>query len=385
MSQGTHILAVVALLVFVGPFEAFWFQGCEGRRLHDASTSKSRLRGVKPQAGEDEFVRVSGTGFALGGQSFHFDGVNSPYLMDQAASGKKYLVTRGPLQYAPGKYNGAKWDGLDWVVSEIRKRGLKAVIPFTDQWTQHDGIRQYVEWSGSAHSNNDFFSDGPCKSMFRNHVAHFLNRRNAYTGFLYKDDPTIAAWNLANEPRCPGCASEKLDSWIREMSDFVRGSGAKQLISTGVEGFFRQGGGLNPTDWDGYMGQHFPMNHAHPNIDFAVYHFWPDNWFPIADIERKLKLMRMWMDAHMDTARALGKPLVLEEFGKELDQGGILGRNRFFSTAYDVGRASETSGGPHRGVMFWAFGEGLSYMLPRYVVGATSSTFQSARQFFMRG
>lgn len=29
-----------------------------------------------------------------------------------------------------------------------------------------------------------------------------LTRRNIYTGIEYRDDPTIFAWELINEPRC---------------------------------------------------------------------------------------------------------------------------------------------------------------------------------------
>jgi len=31
-----------------------------------------------------------------------------------------------------------------------------------------------------------------------------LTRRNAVTGVRYRDDPTIMAWDVMNEPRCPG-------------------------------------------------------------------------------------------------------------------------------------------------------------------------------------
>lgn len=39
------------------------------------------------------------------------------------------------------------------------------------------------------------------------YVKKIVNRRNSITGVLYRDDPTIMAWDLANEPYVLGDAS----------------------------------------------------------------------------------------------------------------------------------------------------------------------------------
>jgi len=46
-----------------------------------------------------------------------------------------------------------------------------------------------------------------CRSAFKNYVKKIINRRNTITGVLYRDDPTIMAWDLANEPYVLGDAS----------------------------------------------------------------------------------------------------------------------------------------------------------------------------------
>ena len=67
----------------------------------------------------------------------------------------------------------------------------------------------------------------------------------------------------------------------------------------------------NPSGWAGYTGQDFMPQHAVRAIDYAAMHLWPDNWK-----RYDLDFGSGWMRNHTDDARRLGKPLVLEEFGK---------------------------------------------------------------------
>ena len=55
----------------------------------------------------------------------------------------------------------------------------------------------------------------------------------------YGEDPTILAWELANEPENPGDFSGKvLQSWIAEMSHFIKDNAPNQLVTSGSQGFF---------------------------------------------------------------------------------------------------------------------------------------------------
>eukprot|EP00899_Mesostigma_viride_P027392 jgi/Mesvir1/7838/Mv25064-RA.5 len=309
-----------------------------------ADADLDMLVAFDPQAvssANNPFVRAERGRFMLGCEEFLFNGANSPYLMDDATNGRRWAVTAtldnlqragasivrtwgfgingSPLQTAPGMYDYSKLEGMDFVLSEMKKRGLKAVIPFVDYWTRYDSVPKYVSWSPTAKGLNDFFTDETVKKIYRDHVSFFLNRRNTITGAFYKADPTIAAWNLGNEIRCMKCPLSKMNNWINEMSAHVKAQGAKQMVTTGVEGFFSTKE-LNPAPWATGMGQDFYMNHNVPNIDFAVYHLWPDNWIRAKSLEEKVTFVKAWVKSHMNAAKKLGKPLVLEEFGKDLSQ-----------------------------------------------------------------
>ena len=47
----------------------------------------------------------------------------------------------------------------------------------------------------------DFFSSPTCQQLYRGFFAALLSRVNTVTGVAYRDDPTIFAWELINEPR----------------------------------------------------------------------------------------------------------------------------------------------------------------------------------------
>ena len=62
-------------------------------------------------------------------------------------------------------------------------------------------LMQYIQWAG-AEGHDVFFTDTEVKQLFKDHIDTMVNRRNTINNRLYKDDPTIFAWDLMNEPRC---------------------------------------------------------------------------------------------------------------------------------------------------------------------------------------
>lgn len=105
---------------------------------------------------------------------------------------------------------------------------------------------------------------------------------------MYRDDPTIIAWNLINEPRCESWlaankdCNKRFQAWVSEMSTHVRSLDPNHMITIGSEGFFGDSTPqlmqYNPQAWARELGQDFVLNTNLPNIDFATVHAWPDNW-----------------------------------------------------------------------------------------------------------
>ena len=201
-------------------------------------------------------------------------------------------------------------------------------------------MSQYLDWAAARRrgggafpevfeaSKSAFFSDPDCGRMYKANAKALIERVNAFTGVSYRDDPTIFAWELINEPRCRGCGA-RLQAWIEEMAKYVKRLDPNHMLSTGEEGFYagdaRGSARVNPEVWASTTGQDFIANHAVPEIDFAVAHLWPDNWgvFTLGG-SLGAAFTEEWIRAHTrDATRVLRKPFVLEEFGVKGGQSGF--------------------------------------------------------------
>ena len=324
---------------------------------------------------QNDFVRVSGTRFLVGcpPTEYKIVGWNTYTLIEQAAEvpvgsfsadfskrGKMQVLEMldaaqlagfntvrtwaynvgeyQPFQVEPGVYHEPSFNGLDWVLHQASKRGVKLILVLTDYWEHNGGVSQYQDWAAernrgapslffgpaqttsSTASKSSFFSDPACKRMYKDNAKALIERVNTYTGVRYKNDPTIFAWELINEPRCRGCG-DVLQNWIEEMAKYVKSLDSNHLLSTGEEGFYasdsRGSQRVNPEVWAATTGQDFIKNHAVPEIDFAVAHLWPDNWgvFTLGG-SLGAEFTEEWIRVHArDSMRVLGKPFVLEEFG----------------------------------------------------------------------
>ena len=78
--------------------------------------------------------------------------------------------------------------------------------------------------------------------MFDDYVRAVVGRRNIVTGKLYRDDPAIFSWQLANEPR-PGGSDEAgrrhmkaYLAWIEGTARLIKSIDPNHMVSTGSEG-----------------------------------------------------------------------------------------------------------------------------------------------------
>ncbi|KAJ7981469.1 Mannan endo-1,4-beta-mannosidase [Quillaja saponaria] len=338
------------------------------------------------------FVERNGTQFFLDGKTFYINGWNSYWLMDHAVeedrrprvgemlqAGAKMGLTvcrawafndghYNALQISPGRFNEQVFSALDLVIAEARQHGVRLLLSLVNNLKAYGGKTQYVKWAwqegiGLSSSNDSFFFDPSIRNYFKNYIRTILTRKNTITGIEYRDDPTIFAWELMNEPRCMSDTSgDTLQDWIEEMSAFVKSIDKNHLVTVGLEGFYGPDNPkrltVNPEEWASRLGSDFIRNSKVSNIDFASVHIYPDHWFHDQEFEDKLKFVSKWMISHIeDGDRELKKPVLFSEYGlSNLNKDFLPSqRDKFYKTVLDTIHKSAKRKHSGAGALAWQF------------------------------
>jgi len=354
-----------------------------------------------------DFITVENGIFMLKGSPYYFIGTNYWYgamIATKASYGDRerllkeldqmkeaginnlriYVGSEGPddmpfrvtptLQPSPGMYNDDLLEGLDYLLSEMGKRGLYAILFLNNSWDWSGGYSQYLNWNGygtipypSVKPNTwteficyaaQFIQCDECQRQFALHVRYIISRTNRYTGLKYIDDPAIMTWEIGNEPRA--FSQDNIPAfrkWISSVASLIKELDPNHLVTTGTEG---QHGCEESLEL-------FETIHSTPDIDYLTMHIWPKNWqwLDINDIKGSLdtsiKNSNDYIRAHLEIANRLNKPIVLEEFGLPRDFHGYSPmettkcRDRYYKNAFNQVIASAKKGGRLAGCNFWTY------------------------------
>ena len=372
--------------------------------------AEAPVAGSTPAA--EEFVQVVNGQFVLQGKPYRFVGANMWYgaylgspeddVGDRSrlvheldflnAMGVRNLRILGaseqsPLRDAvsPAITNQGKvvredlLVGLDFLLAEMAKRDMKAVVYLNNFWEWSGGMATYLSWvrdgeivdpsdsstpwPAFALYSSEFYREPRAIALFDDYVKTVTSRVNSVTGKAYRDDPTIMSWQLANEPR-PGHRTQSkpyLDdyyAWVKHTTELIKSQAPEQLVSLGSEGYM---GCLQEESC-------VVKSHAETGIDYMTFHLWLKNWGwfdakkPDATFERALANANDYIAQHIAIAKQLEMPVVLEEFGLDRDLGEFDAssstsyRDQYFQYVYDKIEESSKASGPLVGSNIWAWG-----------------------------
>ncbi|KAH9931143.1 CEL4a mannanase [Epithele typhae] len=321
------------------------------------------------------FVKVSGQKFTLNGKTYPLVGTNSYWVglmgysttdmnkafADMAGAGATTVRTWGfnDVTSANGIYyqlwsNGKATvntgstglENFDAVIAAAKANGIRLIVALTNNWSDYGGMDVYVSQIAGSANHDLFYTNSAIQTAFKSYVQTFVTR--------YKDEPTILAWELANEPRCKGstgttsgtCTTATITQWATTMSAFIKSIDSNHLVGIGDEGFFNQPS--NPSyPYQGSEGIDFDANIKISSIDFGTAHLYPVGWGQTSD---PTGWGSQWIKDHQTSGAAVNKPVILEEFGVTSNQAST------YTAWYNTIISSNLAGD-----LIWQAGSHLTY------------------------
>ena len=364
---------------------------------------------ARAQPTSDPFVRVEDGLLVRGDAAYYYAGANLWFGMNLGSEGeggdrerlvreldrldalgvdnlRVLAISQGPgdepwrvqpaVQNAPGEIDEALWEGLDFLLAEMAARDMTAVLVLNNFFQWSGGMAQYVSWAtgtpvpypnAGEHTWDEFqmyaaqfYTNEDAMRMADDTIRRLVLRTNTVTGQAYRDDPTIMAWQLGNEPR--GFQnSDAYVLWADRTAGLLQALDPNHLVSLGGEGKLQNGYDTPRTQ--------FERVSRSPNLDYLTIHIWIENWQwfqpTAADADSSfypaVANALAYLGDHAAIASDLGKPLVLEEFGASRD-GGTYDpsattdyRDRYYRQLFGAVAYLAEAGRPVMGTNVWSW------------------------------
>jgi endo-1,4-beta-mannosidase len=271
-----------------------------------------------------DFLRVSGTSFSDGRR---FLGINlDPWrfmthlgevysceeLRDWVTTGRESTAARvvrvqmngRAFEPSIGSYREEAFQQLDCVVATAAALDMRTIVALRDYvWSpwpaEADDPYWYLGGGSTTNPNKDaIVTDGTARQAFQDFITHVVNRTNSVNGLRYRDDPSILAWEMINEPNlsAPGFAE-----WLRATTAHLRTEAPNHLVTVGIAALEQDWWDQAPQTWSTFSP-----------VDFLDLHYYADPalYGPPADAANVARLRR-----RLESALGLGKPVVMGEFG----------------------------------------------------------------------
>jgi mannan endo-1,4-beta-mannosidase len=279
----------------------------------------------------------------------------------------------GPaLQPVQGKFDSSALEGLDYLLAEMGRRNMKAVLFISNNWEWSGGFLQYLNWNGLITDSilkrkltwdetrdyvSLFYGCKGCVADYRKQLQLVVSRTNTITKKKYSEDTAIMAWEIANEPRpMRPAAIAAYKTFLSAVAAEIKATDKNHLVTIGAEG-----------DIGTENMEVYESIHADKNIDYLTIHIWPKNWawftghLSAANFDTVLSKTTTYIDKHVAAAKKLGKPLVIEEFGLPRDGHAFSPlsrtsfRDAYYKAIFSAWQKNIQQNAVIAGCNFWSF------------------------------
>jgi mannan endo-1,4-beta-mannosidase len=269
--------------------------------------SASTATQVPAPGSQQLFIKIDNLGFSLGGQPFRFIGANTNYFgfyeqnglsIEEAIKSAKdagIKVLRFYLTYGATPSGAKSFQLFDKVLDLAAQNGIYIIAAFADGccYSSAEKSEDYFAHTVYTEINNELV-----QKNFESFIKDMLLRKNSVNGRIYRDDPTIMAWDIINMPPVELFTPGELNTWLSGMTATIKSIDPNHLVTLGVDA--SQGIYSTP-------GEHYAALNA-PDLDYFSFHY-DTKYFE--DAASHLDSIRY----RVEMLRSMGKPVVMDVFG----------------------------------------------------------------------
>lgn len=219
----------------------------------------------------------------------------------------------------------SKDEDIDNILNIASRHGIYVILTLTDCCCSGDysSLKKYFE----VHAPFCNIENPHSRYAFKKRIKEVIGRRNPLNGRLYRDDPTILAWEIANELEYWHFSEHDVYQWVNDMATYIKTLDGNHLVTIGINAGNAGLGDDNPV----YKIYNVPA------LDFFSFHLYPsaEETGQIEFIAKKFL--------------SLGKPVIMGEFGVGTGRDPLdaLAFKKCMDTAFYAGCSA---------VMFWGWG-----------------------------
>ena len=223
-------------------------------------------------------------------------GVNSAYYDDFTVSVD--LGTAPTIQY-----NDLVMKNIDYVMDEVRKRGIKLQLSLVDGTTNNTLNKGwYINAAnlvyGHSYSTSypylDFQTSADVCTLYDNFFDVIANRENSINGLIYKEDPTIFGWEIGNELTYENGSDSGINTlsstnlaimsgpggWIQKRAQHIKSVDSNHMVTFGDSGHswhYANIGADQDVIWNGTSkGISYELIAQIPELDYGGFHMYPN-------------------------------------------------------------------------------------------------------------
>ena len=174
------------------------------------------------------------------GRPFRFIGANAVYLVFyddwdldiekaiRTAKDNNVSVLRLYVDLGWGKDSD-----FDRIFDIASRYGIYIILTFTDCCciSDYSNLEKYYQ----VHAPFCNITNNGSIRAFKKLIKEIIERRNSINGRIYRDDPTIMAWEIANELEYRNFDKSDVYDWIDEIATYIKSLDNNHLITIGID------------------------------------------------------------------------------------------------------------------------------------------------------